>query len=66
MFYADKLYWKGANEQESAGNYTLDIERSSCTQNTHTKGDRNATSAMYVFFFNKKKFHDLFYFCFQS
>jgi hypothetical protein len=50
MFYADKLYWKGANEQELAGNYTLDLERSSCTQNKQTKGDRNATSAMYVFF----------------
>jgi hypothetical protein len=52
MFYADKLYWE--NDKDSSGNYSLDLERSSCTQNTTIIDGQNTTYAMYGFSLPKK------------
>ncbi len=52
MFYADKLYWGDVRGQDpSAGNYTLDLESSSCTT------DGNSSSAMYVFLHKTQDFN---------
>lgn len=50
MFYADKLYWGDINGPgPSGGNYTLDLDRSSCTTNQSITPNGNSTSAVYEF-----------------
>jgi len=52
MFYADKLYLSDDKDQKSAGNYTLDYERSSCIQNTTIINDQNFTSVVLDLFWD--------------
>lgn len=47
MFYADKLYWEDSNEDDtSAGNYTLDLDASSCTPYTLVGQNTNISSVV--------------------
>ncbi|CAF2811263.1 unnamed protein product [Rotaria sp. Silwood2] len=53
MFYADKLFWEQANEQDSsAGNFTLDLDRSSCTPYEVESSNGNITSVTLDLYWN--------------
>ncbi|CAF5046178.1 unnamed protein product, partial [Rotaria sp. Silwood1] len=47
MFYANELFWEEPNERDpSAGNYTLDLDRSSCTTDEIVTSNGNMTSVI--------------------
>jgi len=55
MFYADQLSFSDSNGQKLPGNYSLDYDKSSCTQSVVIINNQNITSAMYVFLKQNKK-----------
>jgi hypothetical protein len=53
MFYAETFGWGNVYDRESTGNYTLNLENSTCTSVSTVIGPNNITSATYVFFIEK-------------